>query len=146
MVIYYVESVLENTKESWIPGGRKYTAIRCIMEFNNVLTISIAVVLCMTLYVIKVTDSNDPAEVAAQENIEKVLLQKIKTEQEHITARLRIEEKEKTKREKRNISEMRALVDQGVSPFAARCMVVGVGNSTQQKRCLKAGMKPVKKK
>ena len=115
------------------------------MDGKNVLTVCITVVLCMGLYVMKVMDANDPAELAAQEKIEKVKLEQVRVEQKQKSRRVIHAEEQETKREATKLLEMRTLVGKGVSPFAARCMVVGVGNSAQQKRCLQAGGKTVKK-
>ena len=115
------------------------------MDRRNVLTVCISVVLCMSLYVMKVMDANDPAELAALEKIERVKLEQIRVEEKQKSRRVIHAAEQETKREATKLLEMKTLVTKGVSPFAARCVIVGVGNSSQQERCLKAGGKTVKK-
>ncbi len=115
------------------------------MEFKNVLTICITVVFCTTIWALIVTDENDPAEIAAKRQIEQINLEKVRVKQVQMTKRVQIAASKEKDIKARQMQEMRTLVQQGVAPFAARCMVMGVGQSGQQKRCLEAGGKPVKK-
>ena len=115
------------------------------MEFKNVITGCLTLVFCTTIWALIVTDENDPAEIAAMRQIEQINLEKVRVEQVQMTKRTQIEASRDKDIKIRQMQEMRQLVDRGVSPFAARCMVVGVGNTNQQKRCLAAGAKPIKK-
>ena len=115
------------------------------MEFKNVITSCVTIAFCTMIWAFVAMDDNDPAEIAAMRQIEQIKLEQIRVQENQETSRLKITESKGNDLKIRQMQEMRTLVQQGVSPFAARCMVVGVGNTNQQKRCLQAGAKPVKK-